>query len=476
MRRIITQAGHEVWITDHPSEAQRRVEVDFPSAVVVGLRRAEDQNCPVVAELRRSDAGKAVPVLLVSDPGSAVSTPEAAMELGANRLVLRPIDETALVGALRELLGAGAEAAQRATPGAAQAVRQADDLGAQLPPSGDVRLIDLPHLLHLAYRSGLTGTVRFSRDQVSKESAFDSGYPVFAASNQPQDRLGELLYREGKITWEQYAECRQVLLDTGRRLGAVLVDKGVIKSRELFPLVRRHVGEIIYSLFSWTDGQYALTHGETSAAEKIRLDTHPTALVAEGIRRKYGMDRMLELLGPPETHLLTHQAGLERLARAELSEGERRVIELMDGERSLAEIGAAGFFEELTVYQAAYIAVVLGAAVVRGDGVFTLQGDPSVAAARRREEGIDRQRIAAKHAQVRESDYFVLLGLRPDASHYEVMRAYERCREEFRKEAFSPELASELASELEEIGEVLDEALLVLRDDQRRTVYRETLT
>ena len=83
---------------------------------------------------------------------------------------------------------------------------------------------------------------------------FDQGRPVFASSNEPRDRMGELLVREGKITASQYERCQTVVAESGRRMGEILVDFGYLKRRELLPAVRRHVEDIVYSLFGWDRG------------------------------------------------------------------------------------------------------------------------------------------------------------------------------------------------------------------------------
>ena len=88
---------------------------------------------------------------------------------------------------------------------------------------------------------------------------------------------------------------------------------------------------------------------------------------------------------------------------------------------------------------------------------------------------IDRERILAKHAHVSEADYFAVLGLRRDASTFEVRRAYEAARRDYDPEGFASDLQSELAGPLREIAAILDEAYGVLRDDHIRADYLANL-
>ena len=503
MRRALVEAGYPAVLVGWGSSGCVQVERERPAVVVLSTRRAEDECALFLRGLRAGEHGRSVPVVVVVEPGSRLAT----TQLGADRLLLRPLDVGALAAAVRALSGGS----ERAVSVPAVSSPAASSLAASSPPlvlsgvssleppiretratgpslpavvapvlqilrSGTLREIDPARLVAEAHHAGVTGRLRFHRGEAEKTIAFDGGDPVFASSNQSYDRLGDLLFREGKITREQYALCDEGVAGSGRRLGAILIDRGFIKARELFPLVRRQIAEIIYSLFAWTDGSYELTGGEPPPDEKIRLDLSTFVLVLEGIRRKYGLDRLQELVGPSETCLLALPAVSGLAADAPLVPAERASLELMDGRRSLREIASRTRTDELTLYQLAHAAMITGAVTRRGDAeVRVIHGEESVPVARQRELTIDRHRIEAKYAQVLEADYFTLLGVAPDASSHEALRAYQRASEEFRLEAFGAELRQELAAELDEIAETLEEAFEVISDEELRRSYRRCI-
>jgi len=187
------------------------------------------------------------------------------------------------------------------------------------------------------------------------------------------------------------------------------------------------------------------------------------------------------------------------------SAAERARAELIDGERSLAELalGAVGTpLGEAELYAVAWALVAIGAARI-GDAetqpgvgvravptlVTSPYGDNAGNAIDRRtrprpgererdraaDRAIDKERVMAKRAQVQDGDYFVVLGLQRDASSREVARAFERLKREFAPERFADPLRQELSDALAEIGEVLDEAHRVLADDEVRASYRSAL-
>jgi hypothetical protein len=337
------------------------------------------------------------------------------------------------------------------------------------------------------FREGWSGRVALRRGEAHKSVYLDGGRAVFATSNLPHDRMGDLLYREGKITREQHARSREIVAETGRRMGEILVELGFLKRRELLPAVRRHVEDIFYSLFAWEDGEATLEPGDAAQDEKIRLATHPTALVFEGIRRKYGAARLLARLGPPETIVapLKRDDVTSALAEADLSLEERAAADLFDGRRSLADAAAATRLDPLVIAQLAYSLVVLGLARAHDRGGrdtdsgarTTVPPPPGVApsVAASADVAIDRERVLAKHQLVLDADYFAVLGVRRDATAFEIKRAYEAARRDYAAEGFPAELARELAQPLAEIGAVLDEAYRVLRDGRVREQYLANL-
>jgi DNA-binding response OmpR family regulator len=359
--------------------------------------------------------------------------------------------------------------------------------GATLVPSvrGDIAAEDVAFLIARLAREGFTGRAELRRGDAHKAIFFEDGRPVFATSNLPHDRMGDLLYREGKITREQHARSRDVVAETGRRMGEILVEMGFLKRRELLPAVRRHVEDIIYSLFGWDTGTWSTLPGDSAADEKIRLATHPTALVLEGIRRKMGLERLRARLGPEAAVVapLRREDLSEALAEADLSPEERQAADLFDGRRTLGEIAAAAHLDETGVYQLAHGLIALGRARLADRGVTatphaipTDSGRNTVIAAgstgeRGADTTIDRERIAAKFAHVREADYFTILGVRRDATGFEIRRAWETARRDYGPESFAVDVQRDQAGELREIAGVLDEAYQILRSDELRARY-----
>jgi hypothetical protein len=199
-----------------------------------------------------------------------------------------------------------------------------------------------------------------------------------------------------------------------------------------------------------------------------------------------GLDRLRERLGPSSAVVapLKRDEVTGALADVDLSPEERRAADLFDGRRTLGEVATAARLDESVVYQLAYGLVALGLARLlettentelnRGMNVHSAPaGTPSLVGAA--DVAIDRERVLAKHAHVLEADYFAVLGVRRDATSFEIRRAYEAARRDYAAESFPQEVQREHGAELREIASVLDEAYRVLRDDRVRGQYLSNL-
>jgi hypothetical protein len=118
----------------------------------------------------------------------------------------------------------------------------------------------------------------------------------FAASNERDDRLIQLLLRRGAVSLPDLIKALEVSLKSKRRLGEILLTQRKISSEDLERALRDQLKDIVCSLFAWTSGTWKLEAGEPPA-ESVTLKAHPLALILEGIRRIDSWARAYEVVG-----------------------------------------------------------------------------------------------------------------------------------------------------------------------------------
>ena len=335
--------------------------------------------------------------------------------------------------------------------------------------AGELHETDLPQLLASAFAARLSGRLRLRRGDAEKIVHLVEGQVLLVTSNLVEDRLVEVLWREGRIARAQFEQVRAMIAGSGRRAGAILVERGVLRHEELFPLVRHHFEGILWSLFSWEIGQWRVEPGSPPAGEQILIDQPTPALIVEGVRRKFTAEMLGKRLGGPSTILRARAAGLCPLEATGLLPEEQLALGQCDGTRPLGEIATAG--AEVDLGAALYALLVLGLVEVatRGpDEPAGAWGREEIDALRQAE--VDRARLLERLRQAKMGDYFAVLGLTHGATGYEVRRAYLDLRRELAARRTAP-LPDDLAPALSELTEMVDEAYEILRDPELRASY-----
>ncbi len=150
--------------------------------------------------------------------------------------------------------------------------------------TGHFRDTELTDLISELQRNRATGSLTLRRPAEEKSIYLKDGRIAFAASTLERDRLGEMLLRKGLVTPSQHDKASQVLNESGRRFGAILVELGFVRPQELFEAVQQQVQEIVISVFHWDDGDYLFVPGELpEPAVPLPLDAEK--LIGEIIRQ-----------------------------------------------------------------------------------------------------------------------------------------------------------------------------------------------
>jgi len=232
--------------------------------------------------------------------------------------------------------------------------------------TGDLSSVALADVISLLNISRKTGMLRCTRGAETRTVFWEQGEIVFARSNSVRDNLGCFLVRRGLISEEQNSEsARRITPDT--RHGKVLVRLGYMTTEQLWWAVKNQVLEIVYALFQWTSGYFEFVDGPIESREKIMLAVPTTKIVMEGIRRldewqKFGarIHDSTMLLEPIPGKV--PGVGREQDASAE----ERKVLSLVNGERTVAEISRLSGQGEFESYAALYDALQEGEIRERG--------------------------------------------------------------------------------------------------------------
>jgi hypothetical protein len=224
---------------------------------------------------------------------------------------------------------------------------------------GEIRGQGTPRILRSLLKSGESGVAAFWNGGSTKRISLARGRIVHVTSTDPDERLGEVLLVSGRITARQYVEASK-LIRPGKRLGAILVEIGVLDTDQLIPAISEQARSILFELFRWTTGQYEMTLGEVDASEFVPLHLPPDQLVAEGMRRitswsaVYAGITSLETVFARATGPETWQMGIE------LTREEQTVLDRVNGRLSVEEICDTSFLSSFDTCRTVWMLSVLG--------------------------------------------------------------------------------------------------------------------
>jgi len=202
----------------------------------------------------------------------------------------------------------------------------------------------LPEMLATIHRYRVPGVMEVSNDTVSKHVYIVDGDVIFADSTDPAERLGTMLLEEGKISEAQMkVSSDEMTRSRGKRHGEVLVDLGFLPAEELGPAVRRQVHRILWDLFNWDEGSVSFRVGRFREDEVFKITIPTPRAVLDGCRRIADGRRVTARLGGRSVILKSLPAH-KSLAGLRLQRGERELLEMVDGRKTLFELCEEGPF------------------------------------------------------------------------------------------------------------------------------------
>jgi hypothetical protein len=276
-------------------------------------------------------------------------------------------DEVVLPPAEAEALGlaGGGEGELLAARGAFTLLLPAREKAPHAWFAGSLAAVTVPEAVQFIFTSLKTGVLllAFGEGRGSAGTAperlrrksiyFRDGQIAFASSSDLADRLGQVLRRAGLVSPADLERCSR-LVRSGRPLGQVLVDEGLLSAGQLYEGVSLQVKEILLNAFVETDGTFAFLEGPADECSAVKLPQRTRDLLLEGMRRLEEADALAKELGG-------RRAVLARSAEPArpLTPEEDVILRAVDGRKDLVEVGLETGLGHLLALQAA-------AALVRG--------------------------------------------------------------------------------------------------------------
>ncbi len=219
---------------------------------------------------------------------------------------------------------------------------------------GNLKTIVLSDVLQWISTSRKTGILHIRGTQgITKRIFFRGGLICSTASSDPREYLGHFLISRGYLTEDQLNKAMETQIQTGIKLGKVLVMVGILEEEELVSMLRLKAEENLYGLFLWDEGEFTFEDLPDIDEDMIHMTLDVTSLIMEGIRRKDEWSRIRRVVRSDGV-IFRKVRGKEKAAGSALKGFDQRAFALFDGSRSLAEAALELHATEFQISAAAY--------------------------------------------------------------------------------------------------------------------------
>jgi hypothetical protein len=193
----------------------------------------------------------------------------------------------------------------------------------------------LSDIVALAAQSGWRGQLIVLSEAGDRTFFFDAGTIIAAVTTVPQERLGETLYRFGVITREQLDTIVRATDRSGKRLGEVAVETGIVSAEKLYAMMAQQVEEVFFAAIHVSEGAFYFFDRFDERPILRRHAINAGGLLMEAARRMDEMRFFREKV-PNDQYVPTRVPG-----KVVPSDELARVFEQCDGAKNIADIGRA---------------------------------------------------------------------------------------------------------------------------------------
>ena len=203
---------------------------------------------------------------------------------------------------------------------------------------GSLREASLPDVLQLLALGKKTGCLSIVHKSNFGSIYFTQGKICYASIVNRRDRLGDIMVKNGILSQEQLdraIEAQRTHRDT--RVGELLVAQSAITRAQLESQVRLQIEQAVYALFTWSEGTFNFEPDARPESQDIVVSMNPESLLLEGARR---VDEWGQIAKKVPSFDIIFEVDHRKLRASgvALEEDQRRVLELIDGQRDVAHI------------------------------------------------------------------------------------------------------------------------------------------
>ncbi len=204
----------------------------------------------------------------------------------------------------------------------------------------DVGFNQLLNLIHLAHKTGAL-TVQSENGAGNARLFFREGKLIYAALDNQETRLTDMLVRSGKLTAEQARAIRQrAPVDSDKAYGLAMIQSGVLTQNDIVQGVKNYLLETIYQLLTWAGGAFRFEPNQLPPDERITVPINLDQIIIEGGRRQQEFEKLREELPDLDVPLKFSERPDANLRNINLSVEQWKIVSFINSRNTIRQIAS----------------------------------------------------------------------------------------------------------------------------------------
>ncbi len=231
--------------------------------------------------------------------------------------------------------------------------------------SGDLSETPAADLCRGLAARGASGGLELDGPDGPGRIVFVDGRVVAATSPTPRGRLGDRLVGAGLLDDDALAGAlhSQSQAPEHTRLGALLVEEGLVSHDAVRLFVQEQVIDALFDILRWRYGTYRFLEGEPAGIPEVPLSIAVDEVLVEIARRQHEWDELSRVIPDLEAVPTFRSSG--STTNAALEPDEFAVLASVDGHRSIRELASDLGYGEFEAARIIYGLSLLGVVDVR---------------------------------------------------------------------------------------------------------------
>jgi tetratricopeptide (TPR) repeat protein len=311
----------------------------------------------------------------------------------------------------------------------------------------------------------LSGQLFFKRDSVQKQLHFREGELVHAKTNVTEERLGEIMFKLGKISSEAHSQMERYITPD-QAIGKTLSQKGLTSQRSVDDGLAYQIKEIALSLFPHFDGEIVFQEKPAVEGQDMVTRINVPFLIEDGVRRM-GFHPELQRHLEKKSPYLKNKTFLSLL-----TEEEKEMLDKIKGGKESDALLRSLKFNPEFFWISLYLFYCLNLIDFRDKDQIRTEED------REKDSEVDQahsqeqlEEILAFKEKLSTSNYYQILGLAKDASDEDIKKAYFLLARKFHPDRFPRTLSPQYRVLVEDVFDNITKAYRTLTSEDLRRSY-----